>query len=309
MRAITIVCFLLVLPTAFPEQAVGESLLAELFQPWPERHASPHGTPYRHALNVEPAYLHRGLLFNYRVTNNADGDTDEQEFELHFEWALTKRLGLAIEAPLISLDPVVEDNTTGFGDIAVAGRVLLVDRHRFFLSANIEVETPTGDEDRGLGRGEAALAPTVLWWLDLGCWTVFQGQFGPEIGLESGETELLYRFSLARSWQGPVLCPCRHAHHFGNGGHAAAGHEDHHHSGHDHNDHSHHHPPGLMTAYLESTGTTSLSDAEEGTHFDMTTGIGYGLTEHLELRAGYRFPLYRPEAFDGQFIFSAARCF
>jgi hypothetical protein len=41
----------------------------------------------------------------------------------------------------------------------------------------------------------------------------------------------------------------------------------------------------------------------------VTTGIGYGLTEKLQLRTGYRIPLCQPEAFDGQWIFSAMRHF
>jgi len=272
-----------------------EDMLAELLAPWPDTHASPHGTPHTHAFNVEPAYLHRGLRVDYLIDTNVGGDIDEQELGFELEWALTKRLGLCIEAPLIGLNPVAEQNVTGFGDMAVAGRVLLVDRHCFLLSANVELETPTGDAERGLGRGEAAFSPTVLCWMDLGHWTVFQGQLGPETGLDSGETELLYRFALTRTWQGPVKFPCRcrsrseHGHH-------------------DHNDHGHH-GPGLTTLYLETVGDTNLSDRQEGTRLDMTTGIGYYLTEKLELRTGLRFPLCHPKRFDSQFIFSAVRCF
>lgn len=272
-----------------------DDMLSELLAPWPHTHASPHGTPHTHAFNVEPAYLHRGLRVDYLIGANVGGDTDEQELGFELEWALTKRLGICIEAPLIGLNPVAEHNVTGFGDTAVAGRVLLVDRHRFLLSANVELETPTGDAERGLGRGEAAFSPTVLCWMDLGHGTVFQGQLGPETGLDSGETELLYRFALTRTWQGPVEFPCRcrsrseHGHH-------------------DHDDHGHH-GPGLTTLYLETVGDTNLSDQQEGTRLDMTTGIGYYLTEKLELRTGLRFPLCHPKRFDSQFIFSAVRCF
>jgi len=80
------------------------------------------------------------------------------------------------------------------------------------------------------------------------------------------------------------------------------------HGHHDHNDHSHH-GPGLTTLYLETVGDTNLSDQQEGTRLDMTTGIGYYLTEKLELRTGIRFPLCHPKRFDSQFIFSAVRCF
>ena len=275
----------------------------ELFDTWPDQHGSPCGTPYTHGLNVEPAYLDRDLLIDYRIGNNIDDEADEQELTFELEWALSKRLGLILELPTISTNPFDGPTETGVGDMAFGTRMLLVNRNRFLLSTIIEVETPTGSAARGLGNGEAAIAPTVAWWLDLGNWLVFQGQFGPEVKLESGETELLYRFAFTKSWEGPVLfhCQsCRSPSHHGRDTHS-------------HDDHGHeaptHHGPGLFTLYLEPIGTSNLTDSDEGTRFDMTTGISYSLTEKLELRTAVRFPLYRPSSLDSQFLFSVLRHF
>ena len=280
--------------------ANAQAFLQELLDPWPDVHSSPHGTPHIHALNVEPAFLDRDLLIDYRLSANVPADADEQELEFELEWALTKRLGLIAAVPVIGIDPEAGNSASGFGDLAFGGRAVLVNRHRFLLSANLELETPTGDAASDLGRGEAALSPTIVWWLDLGNWTVFQGQLGPETGLQSGETELVYRFALTRSWRGPVLFPC-------------CGARRHDHDVDRHDDHNHHsnghHESGLITLYFEPTGTTNLTAPDEPTMFELTTGIGYAVTHSLELRTAVGFPLFRPQRFDGQFVFSAIRHF
>ena len=296
-----------------------QGLFEELFAPWPDRHASPHGTPYAHPFSFDPAFQDRDLLVDYRPGYGFDdGNADEQEFEVEIEYALTKRLGMVLEVPYVGIDEHGQNFESGFGDMAAVGRLVLVDRPCLILSAHLEVEIPTGDEQRDLGRGETALAPTLTWWTDLGNWWTFQGQFGPEVGTESNETELLYRFLIAKSWQGPILfddacscmrphCSCTHstgAHH-----EDEHDHEDHHyhaHDEHDHGDHSHH-APGLITFYLETTGATPLNIPGETTHFDLLPGVGYGITHSLEFRFGVRFPLTEPREFDTQYVFSFVR--
>jgi len=65
----------------------------------------------------------------------------------------------------VDLDPDSGSSENGLGDLALAPRFLLAETDRLLLSLNFEVSTPTGDEDKGLGAGEVALAPTVSWWL------------------------------------------------------------------------------------------------------------------------------------------------
>ena len=269
----------------------------ELFQPPEHTHFTRRGTPLVHLFLTEPAVLHRDLFLDYRTGNNIDGSTDEQELEVELEWALTKRLGMVIEVPYIGLDPVGNPNTSGFGDIAVAGRALLVARDTFFLSANFEVEIPTGDEDRDLGRGEVALAPTITTWLDLGNWTALHGQFGPEIGVETGDTEFVHHLALTRSFQGPALFG-RGCHYAGNG------------SGANGDEHEEHFEPGFTSLILEMTGVTGLSGDEAGQTFvELLPGIAYTPVERIELRFGVRFPLFRPTRLDTQYIFTIARVF
>jgi hypothetical protein len=69
----------------------------ELFAPASHGHFSRLGTPFVHLFLTEPAVLHRDLFLDYRVGNNFDGNTDEQEFEM--EYALTKRLAWSSKFP------------------------------------------------------------------------------------------------------------------------------------------------------------------------------------------------------------------
>lgn len=314
MRFAKAACLVSVL---FSSSALGGDFFQELFTPSAGKHESPNGTPYAHSFSVEPAYLDRDLLIDYRSGYGFDGGTDEQDLEFELEWAFTERFGMVLEAPVVAVNPDIGPSESGFGDLAVGGRVLLVDRPWLLVSSFLEIELPTGNETRGLGHGEAAIAPFVLWWMDLGGWTTFQGQFGPEIGLESGETELLYMLSLNHSWQGPVVfsnaCRCwpGHPRHSARRSHSAHHHgdeESHAHESHDHDDHSHH-APGLTTLYLETTGVTSLTDPDKGTQFEIIPGIGYALTEAWEIRFAGRLPLFKPARMDGQYILSAVRHF
>jgi len=296
--------------------ASAQGVFAEFLEPWPDQHASALGTPYAHPFFAEPAYLDRDLLISYSFAEGVDGEADEMALEFELEWALSKRLGLVIEAPVLSVDPDDAPAETGFSDLAFGGRALLIDRSRLLVSGFVEVEVPTGDEDRGLGAGEPLIFPSVLWWADLGNWTTLQGQIGPEMGLESGETEMIYLLALTRSWQGPVLLKnaCRCTHRCGLCGRLLHrrerhnGHSGHENEGHDHDDHSHH-VPGLITLYLEATGVTPLTEPDETTQFEIAPGISYGLTEAWDARAAVRVPLYKPQRFDHEFIFSAIRHF
>jgi len=265
----------------------------ELFDPAEHKHFSPCGTPLVHLFLLEPAALHRDLFLDYRIGNNVEGSTDEMELEIELEWALTKRFGFIIEVPYLGLDPAADPNTSGFGDIAVAGRALLIDDPTFQLSANLEVEMATGDVNRGLGRGETAISPTISTWHDLGNWVTLHSQFGPEIGLDSGDAEFIYALAITKSFQGPVLFDSHeHSHRYHDEGPL------------------HHFEPGFTTLILELNGASGLSGEEDGmTFFELIPGIAYTPKEHIELRFGVRFPIFSPERLDSQYLLTFSRMF
>ena len=254
-----------------PEAGSSGILAGGWLDEWSHRHFSPRGTPYVHLFNLEPAFLDRDLFVDYRHTSSED--ETESEFELELEWAFTKRLGVAVELPLVHVDPDGEDTETGVGDFAIAPRALLVDTDVFLLSANLEVGVPTGDEDRDLGSGETMLAPSFSLWADLGNWISFQSQVGTEHGLDSGDTELSYKSAL--SWS---FAP-----------HGAQSSEPAHWS------------PGMTSLITELTGRTVL-EGEARTTAELLFGVSRVLSGRWAIRGGFQFPVGGPEDIDYGFV-------
>ncbi|MCS7168157.1 MAG: hypothetical protein RMI91_03495 [Gemmatales bacterium] len=276
------------------------------FGPVIDTHRSPRGTPWVHPFTIEPAQIHRDLFFFYKFTKNAEGSpVDEHELEAHLDWGLTRRFGFVLAAPFLGLeDPA--GHQTGFSDIEFAPRIVWIESETFFLASNIFFTFPTGDADRDLGRGEVTIAPFVTTWHDIGSWRFLpwrnwnqiQLNFGPEVGLESGDTSLLYTVMYAHSFLGPRIIP-PHFHHF-----------HHHHGNHHHHDEGiispvgPAYPEGLISLLLEFNGQSELF-GDRITYLQLLTGVNYALTETSELRFGVNFPLNQfDRQMDIQYIFA-----
>jgi hypothetical protein len=288
-----------------------------------DTHRSPSGTPWVHPFTIEPAHLHRDLYFIYKYAKDAEGGpVDEHELEVHFDWALTRRFGILIGAPYLGLIGP-DEQATGYGDLEVAPRIVIIESDAFFLSANILVTIPTGDEERGLGAGETIIAPFLTTWNDLGTsallpwrnWNTMFLNVGPEYGVETGNGALTYTAVFCHTFLAPKLI-FPHHHNNGHGNGHGNGHAHGNGNGHAHNGHGHAasggtisvfgpgYPPGLMTLHLEFNGQSELQD-DRLTTLQMLTGFSYSLTESLEFRFGVEFPLNHPELqFDGLYSFA-----
>jgi hypothetical protein len=283
-------------PECYPE-AFGCALVGGWLDEWPHSHFSRLGTPMIHFFFTEPAGPERDLIVDYVYTKSDDGRENEIVTEL--EWAFTRRIGVTLEVPGLILNPNGGTQETGIGDFVVSPRILLADYDRFMLSANLAISTPTGEEERGLGAGEVLLAPSFTGWLDLGNWWTAGFQVGNETGLESLDNEIFYNVALVRSFLGrAVCCPryCRKNGHGEGGGEHEHGEED----------EGNHFPPGLTSLILEYTGRSGTWGPTNGrTTGEMLAGVNYTVTEHLQLRGGYRFPLFSPSDIDSGFVVGA----
>ena len=260
-------------------EPLGFSLTEGWLDPWQHNHFSHRGTPFTHAFFTEPAFLDRDIFLDTRISRGEDGN--EVEFEAEVEWALTRRIGLALEVPFLFVDPDPGRTEEGFGDLAIAPRFLLVETSRWLLSANLEAVTPTGSERRGLGQGETGLSPTLSCWYDVGMFVTLNAQFGTEHGLESGDAELLYNTALIFS-----LLDSEMVEETGD-------------------EHGRHFPAGMVNLLAEVTGRTGLSGEEHArTTAEFLFGLSYLVTSHLEIRSGLQFPLFKPREFDNAYIFS-----
>lgn len=251
--------------------------------PFEHIHFSERGTPIIHSFGIEPAFTGRDLFIDHTFIDG-DGFT-EHETELELEWAFTKRLGVIVEVPYIWEDEEGVGSSSGFGDLAIVPRALLIERERFLLTAQIETVLPTGSSAFG---GETAIAPGISIWNDLGNWFTLNSNIAVEHGFDTDETELVFGFGLVKSFGETPSIHTGHAH--------------------DHGDHNHPSAAGLLHLHLEFTGSTPLNGDDKG---DFETegliGVSYGITPEMDVRLGYLFPISTPKDFDhgltGGFIF------
>ena len=245
---------------------------SDFLEPFEHLHLSASGTPYVHSFGIEPAFTGRDLFIDhtYRV---GDG-VAEHESEIELEWAFTNRLGMIVEVPYVWEDEEGVATGSGFGDLAIVPRALLIESEHFLLTAQMEVVLPTGSSRFG---GETAIAPGIAMWNDLGNWWTLNSGVSIEHGFDADSTELLFSVGLVKSL-----------------GEKAADHADH--AGHSHA------TTGLLHLHLEAAGSTPLNDADKGDiNLEGLIGMSYGLTSGLDIRAGYLFPLTTPRDFDKGF--------
>lgn len=69
---------------------------------------------------------------------------------------------IATEVPIRVLDPEVNGNTAGMGDMSIASRLVLVDGRRWQLTQFFKTHLLTGATSKGLGTGHVSLEPGVL---------------------------------------------------------------------------------------------------------------------------------------------------
>jgi len=74
----------------------------------------------------------------------------------------SEKAGFISEMRMRALDPHVNGNTVGFGDMLVGGKALVYDSACTKVSTIFLTHLNTGPEKKGLGRGHVALEPGVL---------------------------------------------------------------------------------------------------------------------------------------------------
>jgi hypothetical protein len=87
---------------------------------------------------------------------------DYQELSMYVEQTANDWLSGFIEAPVRFLNPEVNDNTAGLGDLQFGGKVLLWWAEDTWITFQLRTYVPTGDADRGLGTHHVSLEPGLL---------------------------------------------------------------------------------------------------------------------------------------------------
>ncbi|MEO8270088.1 MAG: hypothetical protein ABI557_10220 [Aureliella sp.] len=123
---------------------------------------------------------------------------DYQEYTPYLEKALSPGFSLFAEAPVRFINPDINDNTGGLGDINFGFKGSLYHSDSQFLTAQLRVYAPTGDADRGLGTGHASLEPGVLYLGRVNDRLITQGEFRVWVPLSDSQFQ-------GRNFAGTVL--------------------------------------------------------------------------------------------------------
>jgi len=92
---------------------------------------------------------------------------DYQELRPYFEYAFSARFSVLIEAPVRFLNPEINANESGFGNLVAGFKYAVIADPCQYLTAQVLVATPTGDTFRGLGNGLTSIEPGVLYYRQL----------------------------------------------------------------------------------------------------------------------------------------------
>jgi hypothetical protein len=160
--------------------------------------------------NRQPA---RAELFYPQAAPNGPGpprpDTsvDYQEFALYAEALLGECWSGFINAPVRLINPELNENAEGFGDLDLGIKYGLLWSDTCVLTPQLRVYVPTGDSDRGLGTHHVTLEPAILLYQPLSEQLRFEGElrYWAPIGGTDFAGDIL-RYGAGFSWVSAELC-------------------------------------------------------------------------------------------------------
>ena len=244
-----------------------------------DRHESVDGYPFMHALRTEHAFIERKVELQFADSWGADGgEVDETELEMELFWAINNRMAVVVEAPIIFLDPETGPKESGVGDLEVGFRFVAFNAEYTLLTFGLNVVAPTGDDERDLGAGHAALEPVALGLFDLGCGTTLQTEVGFElpVDVDEPENEFIYNVALGHTFLGTE---CNSFFRW-------------------------------VTPFIEFNGTSALNGDDSGhTVIDVTPGVSWQFSRKSEVAVGYSRPITGDRNFDDQFRIAYYRHF
>jgi hypothetical protein len=132
---------------------------------------------------------------------------DYQEASIYVEQTASDWFSGFIETPIRFINPEVNDNTAGLGDLQTGGKVLLWWAEDTWITFQLRTYIPTGDADRGLGTHHVSLEPGILFFHQLTDRLTVEGEVRDWIPI--GGTDFagnIIRYGLGAGYS--VLDPC-----------------------------------------------------------------------------------------------------
>lgn len=100
---------------------------------------------------------------------------DIQDLRLRQETAIGNDFSLFTEFPIRMINPQINDDTVGFGNMNIGNKAVLLRGEKWLLTQYFQAIFPTGSPHHGTGNGHTALEPGILWRYKYSPWTYIQG--------------------------------------------------------------------------------------------------------------------------------------
>lgn len=113
---------------------------------------------------------------------------DYQDLSAYVEFTCCQHISLFFEAPVRFLNPAINDNTTGIGDLNAGAKMIFGATENGIISGQFRVYVPTGLGERGLGTDHVSLEPALLINRRLHPWLTFEGELRYWIPIQGNET-------------------------------------------------------------------------------------------------------------------------
>jgi hypothetical protein len=89
---------------------------------------------------------------------------DYQDFTVYTETVILPQFSVFLEAPTRFLNPDLNANSAGLGDVQVGFKYAFLESDASILTFQFRTYVPSGDADRGLGTNHVSLEPALLFY-------------------------------------------------------------------------------------------------------------------------------------------------
>jgi Putative MetA-pathway of phenol degradation len=152
----------------------------------------------------------RRAEFFWAKSGLPERSVDDQELQLYVEKKLCERLSAFLELPTRFLNPELNDNATGLGDISLGGKFALSQCDDALATFQLRVYLPTGDVDRGLGTGHYTIEPALLVFLPVNERLTLEGELRYWIPVDGTSfAGSILRYGAGVSYLAWESCTCR----------------------------------------------------------------------------------------------------
>lgn len=112
---------------------------------------------------------------------------DFQEIHSYLEVALSHRLSAFVEIPIRFLNPEINSNAAGLGDLMTGFKYAAVACPDRYLTFQLRTYVPSGDSERGLGTNHVSLEPGILYQQRLGDQLTLMAEFKDWIAVDGSD--------------------------------------------------------------------------------------------------------------------------